>query len=87
MDTKEVFNEATSQAMAQAPLALLGALFTTPGRATSALKVAQLLGRNFPLVLLLVIGALVWPNAEKESGSVDEAESLPNQVTSAETYH
>jgi hypothetical protein len=50
-DTQEAFNEATSQAMVQAPLALLGALFTTPGGATSALKVAPLLGRNFPLVL------------------------------------
>jgi hypothetical protein len=87
-DSKEVFNEATSQAMAQAPLALLGALFTTPGGATSALKVAQLLGRNFPLVLLLVmIGALFWPNAEKEVGSVDEVEGQPNRVSSAETYH
>ena len=34
---------------AQAPLALLGALFTMPGGATSALKVAQVLGRNFPV--------------------------------------
>lgn len=33
---------------AQAPLALLGALFTMPGGASSALKVAQVLGRNFP---------------------------------------
>jgi hypothetical protein len=87
-DTKEVFNEATSQAMAQAPLALLGALFTTPGGATSALKVARLLGRNFPLVLLLVmIGALFWPNAEQQAGSADEAEGQPNHVSSADTYH
>ena len=87
-DTKELFNEATSQAMAQAPLALLGALFTAPGGATSALKVAQLLGRNFPLVLLLVmIGALFWPNAEKEAESVDEGEGQTNGATAAETYH
>jgi len=87
-DTQEVFNEATSQAMVQAPLALLGALFTAPGGATSALKVAQLLGRNFPLALLLVmIGALFWPSAEKEAEVVDEAETRPNGVTSAETYH
>jgi hypothetical protein len=87
-DTQEVFNEATSQAMVQAPLALLGALFTTPGGATSALKVAQLLGRNFPLGLLVVmVGALFWPSAEKEAEVVDEAETRPNGVTSAETYH
>ena len=52
---------------AQAPLALLGALFTVPGGASSALKVAQVLGRNFPLVLLLVlVGALFWPSEEGE---------------------
>ena len=49
---------------------------------------AQLLGRNFPLALLLVmIGALFWPSAEKEAEVVDEAETRPNGVTSAETYH
>jgi hypothetical protein len=52
---------------AQALLALLGALFTMPGGASSALKVAQVLGRNFPLVLLLVlVGALFWPSEEGE---------------------
>jgi hypothetical protein len=44
---------ATAQAMMQAPLALLGAVLTMPGGATSALKVARILGRNYPLVLLL----------------------------------
>ena len=70
-DTQEVVSDATAQAMVQTPIALLGALFTTPGGATSALKVARLLGRNFPLVLLLVmIGALFWP--AKEELPVDE---------------
>ena len=56
-----------SDVAAQAPLALLGALFTMPGGASSALKVAQVLGRNFPLVLLLVlVGALFWPSEEGE---------------------
>ena len=63
-DTSKVATELT----AQAPLALLGALFTMlPGGASSALKVAQVLGRNFPLVLLLVlVGALFWPPEEGE---------------------
>jgi hypothetical protein len=62
-DTSNVATEVA----AQAPLALLGALFTLPGGASSALKVAQVLGRNFPLVLLLVlIGALFWPSEEGE---------------------
>jgi hypothetical protein len=34
----------------------------SPGGASSAIKVAGILGRNYPLVLLLVlIGALFWP--------------------------
>jgi hypothetical protein len=61
-DTKEVVGEATAQAIVQTPIALLGALFSMPGGATSALSVARVLGRNFPLVLLLVmIGGLLWP--------------------------
>jgi hypothetical protein len=65
-DTQEVVSDATAQAMIQTPLALLGALFTNPGGATSALRVVRILGRNFPLVLLLVmIGALLWP-AERQ---------------------
>jgi len=67
-DTEEVVSDATAQALVQAPIALLGALMTTPGGATSALSVARLLGRNFPLVLLLVmIGALFWPTQERVS--------------------
>ena len=67
-DTSKVATEVAAQApLAQAPLALLGALFTVPGGASSALKVAQVLGRNFPLVLLLVLmGALFWPSEEGE---------------------
>jgi len=62
-DTSKVATELTAQAL----LALLGALFTMPGGASSALKVAQVLGRNFPLVLLLVlVGALFWPSEEGE---------------------
>ena len=64
-DTQEVVSEATAQAVVQTPIALLGALFSMPGGANSALSVARLLGRNFPLVLLLVIiGALFWPTDE-----------------------
>jgi hypothetical protein len=67
-DTQEVVSEATAQAVAQTPIALLGALFSMPGGAASALSVARLLGRNLPLVLLLVmIGALFWPTQEEAS--------------------
>ena len=62
-DTSSVATEVA----AQAPLAVVGALLTLPGGASSALKVVQLLGRNLPLVLLLVtIGALFWPSGEGE---------------------
>jgi hypothetical protein len=70
-DTQEVAGDAVVQAVTQAPIGLLGALFTSPGGATGVLKVARVLGRNFPLVLLLVmIGALFWPSEKK--GALDE---------------
>jgi uncharacterized membrane protein YebE (DUF533 family) len=70
-DTHEVANDAAVQAITQAPIALLGALFASPGGATGALKAARVLGRNFPLVLLLaMIGALFWPT--EEAAPLDE---------------
>jgi len=86
-DTQDVVSEATAQAMVQAPLALLGTLLTVPGGATSALKVASILGRNFPLVLLLVmIGALFWPTPIDETAS-EQREGEPDALRPAETYH
>jgi hypothetical protein len=56
-----------SEATAPDPIALLGALLTAPGGATTILRVARLLGRNWPLVLLLLMmGALFWPTEEAE---------------------
>ena len=61
-DTEALVSDATAQAIAQTPVALLGALMTMPGGAAGALSAARLLGRNWPLVVLLVmIGALFWP--------------------------
>ena len=65
-DTEEVVSDATAQAIVQTPIALLGTFLTTSGGTTSALSVARL-GRNFPLVLLLVtMGALFWPAGEED---------------------
>jgi hypothetical protein len=85
-DTQEVMSDATAQAVVQAPLALLGALFSAPGGATSALKVARILGRNFPLVLLLVmIGALCWPTDKAAEEAVpDEREGKPDGLHPAD---
>src|SRR5438128_349917 len=44
-DTQEVASDATAQAITQAPIALLGALFASPGGATGALQIARVLGR------------------------------------------
>jgi hypothetical protein len=72
-------SEAAAQVVTQAPIALLGALFSMPGGASSALSVARLLGRNFPLVLLVVmIGALFWPT--EETGALDAPR--PNSAAS-----
>jgi hypothetical protein len=70
-DTADVVSGATAQAIVQTPIALLGTLLTFPGGASSALSAARALGRNLPLVLLLVmIGALFWPS--KGDGASDE---------------
>jgi hypothetical protein len=70
-DTEDLVSDATAQAMAQTPVALLGAIMTMPGGAAGALSAARLLGRNWPLVLLLVmIGALFLPT-EDASGEED----------------
>jgi hypothetical protein len=59
-DTSKIATEVASKA----PLAVLGGLLTLPGGGATALKVAQLLGRNYPLVLLTaLIGLLFWPSA------------------------
>jgi Na+/melibiose symporter-like transporter len=74
-DTGEVMSDATAQAVLQAPLALAGALFAAPGGASSALKIAGLLGRNLPLVLLLVMmGALFWPTPDPTADDTDTAQ-------------
>ena len=83
-DTSNVATEVA----AQAPLALLGALFTMPGGASAALKVAKVLGRNFPLVLLTaLIGALFWPSQQGED--VETTRPRPNgfEPPSPGAYH
>ena len=71
-ETQEAVSETAAQAVAQAPLALLSAMFAGPGGVTTVVKLARVLGQNLPLVLLLVmIGALFWPT---ETDGMTEAD-------------
>jgi len=75
IDTEELVSDATAEALVQTPIALLGALMTMPGATFGALGAARVLGRNWPLVLLLtMIGALFWPTKNVDSLD-DEADS------------
>jgi hypothetical protein len=76
-DTSKIATEVATQA----PLAVLGGLLTLPGGGATALKVAELLGRNYPLVLLTaLIGLLFWPtslNDEETTTRADEETTIP----------
>ena len=77
-NTEEVVSDAAAQAIVQTPIALLGTLMTMPGGAAGALRAARLLGRNLPLVVLLVmIGALFWPTEDAADEDV-VVERKPN---------
>ena len=84
-EATDTSNVAT-QVATQAPLAVLS-LLTLPGGATTAVKVAHILGRNYSLVLLMaLIGVLFWPTprddeettiiAFKPNGSDEASPSL-----------
>jgi hypothetical protein len=65
-ESTDTSNVAT-QVATQAPLAVLGGLLTLPGGATTTFKLAQLLGRNYPLVLLMALMAvLFWPTSPED---------------------
>jgi hypothetical protein len=61
---------------------------SAPGGAASVFKVARVLGRNFPLVLLLVaIGALFWPTDTTDDAVITGREAEPDGFHPAETLH
>lgn len=71
-----------SEMAAQAPLALVGGLLSLPGGPSTLLKVAKVLGKNFPLVLLLVvIGALFWPTKETAAAEGEMPYPVPPPET------
>ena len=75
-DTAGIATNAAGAAAVQMPLALLGALFSSPVGPLSLLSLVRVIGRNLPLVLLLTgIGMLFWPkNADEvpENAAADE---------------
>jgi hypothetical protein len=77
-DTAETGADAAAQAAVQLPVAALGALLSSPGGATAALGGAKLLGRNLPLVALIVlIGMLLLPS--EAAAEAEEAGSEPRK--------
>lgn len=77
-DTAEVGTDAAAQAAVQLPIALLGAIFSSPavgpGAAVGGIK---LLGRNIPLVILLALIALLfWPTKPSEAAAAEAEADL-----------
>jgi hypothetical protein len=84
-DSPGVLDGATQQALLQAPIALLGAVSTFPGGATTILKGVRVLGRHYPVVLLAgLIGLLFWPTRNPGANSPAEAEK---PLQPAQTWH
>jgi hypothetical protein len=68
MDTADVATDAAAEALLQAPLALAGALFSTPLGPKGLAGVAKMLARNLPLVVLLgLIALLFWPSEQERA--------------------
>jgi mannose/fructose/N-acetylgalactosamine-specific phosphotransferase system component IIC len=71
-DTSEIMSDAAVQAMVQAPIAVLGTLLSVPGGASAALGTARLLGRNWALVVLMsLIALLYWPD-QRDAGNAPQ---------------
>lgn len=74
-EMQQVAATAATEAAVQLPIALIGSMLTGPAGPISALSILRLLGRNFPLIVLLVgVGILLWP---QNSASQDAAETSP----------
>jgi hypothetical protein len=78
-DTGATVSDAAAQAIAQTPIALLGAILTMPGGATTAVSAIRMLARHLPLVVLLIlISGLFWPTRSTAGDDIsDEAHVGP----------
>jgi hypothetical protein len=73
-DTADVASDTAAAAAVQVPMALLGALFSSPAGSSSVMSLARVLGRNLPLVLMLVaLGVLFWPKSAEETMADEDA--------------
>jgi hypothetical protein len=66
----EMATEAASHAAGRLPLGLLAPLFANPAAPVST--VARLVGRNLPLVVLVVLMVLLFSLTDKSPGEADE---------------
>jgi hypothetical protein len=76
-DTAEVATSAAAQAAVQLPIALLGAVLSSPsgpGTVTGAIRV---LGRHIPLVILLALIALLFWSPKPTEAEAAEADADP----------
>jgi hypothetical protein len=87
-DTANVASGAAAQAALQAPLALAGALFSTPLAPGALAGGAKVVARNLPLVVLLaLIAFLFWPPEQGQSGDGREVEDSPLKREPNGAYH
>jgi hypothetical protein len=76
-DTADVAGDTAAAAAVQMPLAVLGALFSSAAGPSSVLSLARVLGRNLPLVLMLVaLGILFWPKSAEEAAADEKADDV-----------
>jgi hypothetical protein len=62
-DTADVATDAAAQAAAQMPLALLGAVLSSPLGPSTVMSGAKMAARNIPLIVLMALIALLfWPS-------------------------
>jgi MFS family permease len=73
--TADVASDTAAAAAVQMPLALLAGLFSGPAGPASVLSIARALGRNLPLVIMLVaLGILFWPKSAEETTADEHAD-------------
>jgi hypothetical protein len=76
VDTADVATDAAAQAAAQMPLALLGAVLSSPMGPSTVVGGAKMAARNIPLIVLMALIALLfWPS----KSSADETESAESE--------